>query len=266
VAKPKQVEFEDGTVIPILYEDRAVLALDKPAGWMLAPDSWTKTSRNLQLALERSIRAGDFWARARGLRFLRFVHRLDAGTTGIVLFARSQGALGPFSNLFQSRQVEKRYLAVIHGVPKSATWECALPLGPHRRLEGVTEIDRRAGKPAETHFRLLQAGTDTALVEAHPLTGRMHQIRVHLAAAGHPVLGDELYWRQFQPSAPARTAAPPAMGSPATLALRAVFLAYPDPFSGRWVRIAAPFAEFVRQFGFAPESAEALAWRQRRKN
>jgi len=77
--KSGAIELGDGTRIPILYEARSVLAIDKPAGWLLAPDSWNKTGRNLQLALRSSIEAGDFWARARNLKFLRFVHRLNAG-------------------------------------------------------------------------------------------------------------------------------------------------------------------------------------------
>ena len=71
----------DGTRIPILHEDQAVLAIDKPAGWMLAPASWEHTGRNLQRALESCLRGGPFWVRVRQLRFLRFVHRLDADTT-----------------------------------------------------------------------------------------------------------------------------------------------------------------------------------------
>ncbi len=80
MAKPKQIDLPDGARIPILYEDRAVLAIDKPAGWLLAPDSWDRTSRNLQLALMSSIRGGDYWARSRNLQFLRFAHRRSRPT------------------------------------------------------------------------------------------------------------------------------------------------------------------------------------------
>src|SRR5579859_6390875 len=108
MAKPKHIELAEGRLqIPILYEDRSVLALDKPAGWMLAPDSWDQTGRNLQLALQSSLNAGDFWARSRNLKFLRFIHRLDAETTGITLFAKSAGALNAYSELFETRSVEK---------------------------------------------------------------------------------------------------------------------------------------------------------------
>jgi 23S rRNA-/tRNA-specific pseudouridylate synthase len=69
------------TCLPVLYEDRSVLVIDKPSGWILAPESWKNTARNLQRELELAVREGEFWARSRGIRFLRFVHRLDAETT-----------------------------------------------------------------------------------------------------------------------------------------------------------------------------------------
>src|SRR5499425_866536 len=105
--KSSEIELGDGTRIAILHEDRAVLAIDKPRGWMLVPFSWQKTSRNLQAALTSSIAAGDFWARSRSLKFLRFVHRLDAETTGILLWAKSPGAVKTFGDLFESRRMEK---------------------------------------------------------------------------------------------------------------------------------------------------------------
>src|SRR5271156_6152031 len=137
MAKTKNIELNDGEiVIPILYEDRSVLALDKPSGWMLAPDSWDHTGRNLQLALKSSISAGDFWAHSRNLKYLRFIHRLDAETTGVLLLAKSPGALRAYSELFETRRVEKKYLAVVHGLPKQPQWTCKLPLMPDPLMKG----------------------------------------------------------------------------------------------------------------------------------
>jgi len=99
-----------------------VLALDKPAGWMLVPFSWQTTDRNLQAALVSSIAAKDFWARSAHLKFIRYVHRLDADTTGVLLFAKSPGAVNTFGKLFESRKMEKVYLAVIAGVPRQRDW------------------------------------------------------------------------------------------------------------------------------------------------
>src|SRR6185436_13953576 len=121
-----RIEFPTGLSIPILYEDRSVMAIDKPAGWMLAPDSWDKTGRNLQLALNSSVAARDFWASSRNLKYLRFIHRLDADTSGLLLLAKSPGALATFSELFETRRVEKKYLAVVCGIPKESRWTCQL--------------------------------------------------------------------------------------------------------------------------------------------
>ena len=237
MGKPDHIELPTGERIPILYEDRSVLAIDKPRGWMLVPFSWQKTSRNLQAALSSSMAAGDYWARSRGLRFLRFVHRLDAETTGILLLARSAGAVESIGRLFEGRQMEKIYLAVIQGVPKQAEWWCRLKLAADERKPGRVRVDPRKGKEAETHFRVLQRQGSTALVEARPVTGRTHQIRVHLAESAYPVVGDELYGRR-------------AAAQEQHLGLRAVSLAYTDPFRRQRVQIRAATDEFLREYGF----------------
>ena len=220
--------------MPILYEDRSVLAIDKPPGWMLVPPSWQRTRLNLQAAITSSIAARDFWARSRSLRFLRYVHRLDADTTGILLFAKSQGALETYSELFESRRMEKTYLAAVRGRPKQVEWICRLKLAPDPKRIGRMRVDPR-GKEAETRFRVLQTHGETSLVEAHPLTGRTHQIRVHLTESGCPVTGDELYGRD---------------GGRMNLGLRAVALAYVDPFTHRRVEIQAPLEDFCREYKF----------------
>lgn len=242
--KPIHVELgrgRDAIRIPILHEDRAVLAIDKPAGWMLVPFGWQKTDRNLQAAIQSSIGAGAFWARSRHLRYLRYIHRLDAPTTGILLFGKTPGAVESLGRLFESRQMEKRYLAVVQGIPRHDTWICQLPLGTDPNDVSRRRVDRRHGKPAETAFRVLATSGDRALVEARPLTGRTHQIRLHLAADGWPVLGDDLYGR--------------AGGG---LALRAVELRYRDPFTRRAVRITAPEDPFLATFGFGPPPGQGL--------
>jgi RluA family pseudouridine synthase len=235
--KPSHIELPTGERIPILYEDRSVLAIDKPRGWMLVPFSWQKTSRNLQAALASSIAAKDFWARSRGLKYLRFVHRLDADTSGILLLAKSPGAVKTFGALFESRKMEKAYLAVVRGTPQPSEWTCRLKLAPDGKAVGRMKADARHGKEAETDFRVLQSKANTTLVEVHPVTGRTHQIRVHLAESGHPVVADELYGRQ-------------SAKADEELGLRAVSLGYVDPFVRRRVEIRAPVEAFVREYGF----------------
>jgi 23S rRNA pseudouridine1911/1915/1917 synthase len=236
-----RMELGDAASIPILYEDRSVLAVDKPAGWMLVPYTWDKTSRNLQLAISSSILGREFWARSRNLKFLRYVHRLDAETTGVLLFAKSPGAVQTFSRLFESRAMEKTYLAIVEGKPKQTEWRCTAPIAPDPKVHGRMRLDARNGKDADTQFKLLHSNGKTSLIEAHPITGRTHQIRLHLLDANLRILGEPLYGK----------AATIWKDRVFPLGLRAMQLTYRDPFTGRKLVIKAPQEEFLRTFGFA---------------
>ncbi len=236
MAQPKIIEFPDGTDIPILYEDRSVLVLDKPAGWLVAPDDWVNTRRNLVLALRSSLENSDWWAKSRNLRFLRIVHRLDAETSGILLAVKSQGAVAAYSQLFEGRALHKTYLAVVSGTVPGDSWLRKDPIGPDETAKGHFSVQSTEGKEAETAFRVLARQERYTLVEAKPVTGRTHQIRLHLKASGCPVLGDDLYGQ------------PDVRG----MALRAVGLEYVDPFQQRPVRIRANADDFCRRYGFAP--------------
>jgi RluA family pseudouridine synthase len=236
VARPNAIQLADGTSIPILYEDRSVLAMDKPAGWMLVPYSWDKTGRNLQLAISSAVEGGAFWARSRSLRFLKYIHRLDAETTGILLFGKSAGAVRSYGELFESRRMHKRYLAVVRGSPKQKEWVCRAKLGPDPAEHGRHRVDAR-GKEAETSFRMIEQRNGLTLIEARPVTGRTHQIRLHLMEAGLPIVGDTMYGVAEEKG----RRNPP-------MALRAVGLEYEDPFLRKKVRISAPSEAFVAQF------------------
>jgi RluA family pseudouridine synthase len=238
MAKPMEIQLPDCDPIPILYEDRSILAIDKPAGWILAPMSWQRTQRNLLAAIASSLIAGDFWARSRNLKFLRFIHRLDADTSGVMLFAKSIGALESFSDLFAMRRVEKVYLAVTNREPKEREWTCKLPLAPDAIQHGRVRIDP-AGKASETAFRVLATAGKLHLIECRPVTGRQHQIRVHLLASGCPILGDRLY-------------GPP---DKRTLALRAAGIAFWNPFTRKPVGIRAPWEPFIQLYGFPRDAA-----------
>lgn len=237
VAKPNCIELSRQDRLPILYEDRSVMAIDKPVGWMLVPLSWQKTNRNLQAAIFSSLAAGHFWARSRNLKFLKYIHRLDADTSGVLLFARSQGALDTFSDLFETRKMEKVYLAVTGREPQQTTWACRLSLTPDPKQIGRMIVDPH-GKEAETEFRVVASAQGKRLIEARPYTGRTHQIRVHLAESGCPIVGDELY----------------GCAASGDMGLRAVGLAYRDPFTRKGVGIRAPVEDFLAAHGFAPNA------------
>lgn len=253
MSKSRDIVLGDGTSIPILYEDRNILAIDKPPGWMLAPSHWDRTGRNLQLALEACLMDRDFWASSRNLKYLRFVHRLDAETSGILLLAKSPGALTAYQRLFESRQIQKLYLAVVQGIPKRTEWTCRLGLAPDPQAHGRMKPEPKAGgrpevyKAAETYFKVLAGHGNTSLLAVRPLTGRTHQIRVHLAECGHPVVGDPLYGSK-----------PIDKGARAPLGLRAVGLAYREPFIGKSVQIEAPVPDFLGIFGFQKTPVSSL--------
>lgn len=139
-------------------------------------------------------------------------------------------------DMFESRRMEKTYLAVVEGVPKQSEWICELPLGPDPKKFGRMRVDySEEGKASETGFRVLQSNERFTLIEAKPLTGRTHQIRVHLAESGSPIMCDEIYGR---------------VEKGFRLGLRAVRLAYKDTFTRRPVKILAPTEAFLNEFGF----------------
>jgi len=238
MAKPNSIELPDCKPIRILYEDRTVIAVDKPPGWMLVPHTWQRTSRNLQAAITSSIAGGDYWAKSRNLKFLRYVHRLDADTSGVLLFAKSVGGVEALGEMFETRRMEKTYYAVTAVEPREMEWTCKLALSPDPMRIARMMVDQAAGKGAETHFRVLEKIPGLTLVEARPVTGRTHQIRVHMAESGYPIVSDDIYGRQT---------------GELEFGLRAVRLAYMDPFMRKPVDIIAPTKYFLKDYGFSHE-------------
>jgi len=207
----------------ILFEDAWLLVVDKPA-WVLSQPA--ETADEGELAIEQQLLLA-LAAREGRRPFLRLVHRLDRATSGAVLFARKEQALPRLAASWRSGEVDRRYLAVVAGDPELDQLEVDRPIGRDRAHRWRFQVDP-AGRPARTTIRVLvRHAAGTALVECRLLTGRTHQVRVHLAAVGLPVVGDRLY------GAPPRPAA-------ARPLLHAAGLELPHPGDGRRLRIESP--------------------------
>jgi RluA family pseudouridine synthase len=167
----------------IVYEDENLIAVNKASGISVGGERWEESAQRLDRLL-----AGQ-------ASKLYTVHRIDKETSGLVVFAKNAEIHKKLSAAFESRRVEKTYTAVIHGRPAwpGGRTGCSLPLLPDGNKKHLTIIDRYRGKPSQTDFNLLLSAGNYSVVEARPATGRTHQIRVHLAALGHPVVCDPLY-------------------------------------------------------------------------
>ncbi len=168
--------------IEILFEDDALLVVNKPAGVLTVPGRQGEESIREVLA-RQTRREQDF----------RIVHRLDQGTSGVLVFAKTVEAQRSLSEQFLERQVEKQYLAIVRGAPEVDSGHILAPIGEDPRTPGKMRIDAKEGKEAETHWRVVERFGAAALVRCFPRTGRQHQIRVHLTYIGFPLLVDALY-------------------------------------------------------------------------
>lgn len=169
--------------IPILYWDDQVLAVDKPAGLLAVPGRGPDKQDCVLHQLERN------WGR------LGVVHRLDQATSGVLLFARTDSSLRVLHHQFREKTTHKRYLAVVRGVPTPASDTITLSLMADWPNRPRQKVDPDLGKPSITHYRTLASDPlyRFAWLELQPITGRTHQLRVHLMHRGHPILGDTLY-------------------------------------------------------------------------
>jgi tRNA pseudouridine32 synthase/23S rRNA pseudouridine746 synthase len=205
--------------LPLLHVDEALVAVDKPAGMLSVPGRGAEradcAAARVQAAFPDAL----------------IVHRLDMGTSGILVFGRGALAQRALSVAFAERRVDKRYVAVVAGSPEADEETIDLPLicdWPNRPRQMVSQ---ERGKPSLTRWRVSTRSPGeppTTRLELEPLTGRSHQLRVHLQAIGHPILGDELY-------------APPDVHAMAPrLLLHAQRLTLPHPSSGEPLVLRAP--------------------------
>ncbi|MCA0176324.1 MAG: RluA family pseudouridine synthase [Proteobacteria bacterium] len=197
----------------ILYVDAALIAIDKPAGLPAVP------GRPAELRDCVASRVQALYPDA------LVVHRLDMATSGLMLMARGRTAQQTLSRAFEARHIDKTYEAWVAGSLAEDAGTIALPLAADWPNRPRQRVDAERGKPAITHWRVLARQAGATRLALHPITGRSHQLRVHLAAIGHPILGDALY----APQHPA-----------ARLLLHAQALTLPHPASGAALSLQAP--------------------------
>lgn len=165
----------------IVHSDQHIIVVNKPADLSVLPEGWEKDASYLVKMLEEKY--GKIWV----------VHRIDKITSGIIVFALTAEAHRSLNIQFEKHEVEKYYHALVNGVPKWDEKVTKFPLRVNVGHKHRTMVDNRNGVRSETRFKLLERYQASALVEASPMTGRTHQIRVHAYALGHPLLGDVLY-------------------------------------------------------------------------
>jgi 23S rRNA pseudouridine1911/1915/1917 synthase len=205
VSRPKSHRLEAGSVVevelpesrqaivpepasvPVLYEDEYLLVVDKPAGISVHPGAGERAGTLAGQLLSLAAAGGADPDRP------GIVHRLDRDTSGVLLVARSDRAHGALQDAIRKREVERRYLALVRGRPRSRSGRIDAPIGRDRRDPTRRSLDTDEPRDAVTHFDVLETMREHAFLEVRLETGRTHQIRVHLAAIALPVSGDAQY-------------------------------------------------------------------------
>jgi 23S rRNA pseudouridine1911/1915/1917 synthase len=222
--------------LDVLYEDEDVIVIDKPAGMVVHPGPSHPSGTLVNALLHH---CGDL-AGIGGVLRPGIVHRLDRGTSGVLIAAKHDQAHFALAEQFREHRVERVYLALARGTPGDDSGRIELPIGRHRRDRKRMSVSTRAARPARTAWTVRRRfpASGAALLEVRPETGRTHQIRVHLAATGLPIVGDSVYGRSKGKAF--------AITRPA---LHAALLGFDHPRGGERRRFEAPlppdFAELV---------------------
>ena len=213
--------------ITIIYQDDDIIVVDKPPGLTVhpAPGHPRGTLVNALLAVAPEL------AEIRDTMRPGIVHRLDKDTSGLLVVARSERARAGLTRQLKEREVRKVYLALVDGVPEPAQGVIEAPIGRHPRNRKKMAVVA-GGREAETKYRVREVLDRFALLEVEPVTGRTHQIRVHLAAIGHPVVGDAVYGKRSELTE--------------RQFLHASRLAFQLPSSGRVVEFESPLPADLR--------------------
>ncbi|HEY7350977.1 MAG TPA: RluA family pseudouridine synthase [Ktedonobacterales bacterium] len=215
-------------ILPILYEDRDLLVADKPAGLVVHP-AYKHPDGTLFDAVS-------LYMQMRGEAKPCLLHRLDKDTSGAVLLAKTEAARRHLVRQFEQRAIRKTYLALVCGALYPACGEIDAPLRRDPADRRRMQIDSQ-GAPARTGYQTLKTlGPGFALIELQPITGRMHQLRIHLAAQGAPIVGDTLY----AGSDPWRPLAPPRQ------CLHAHILTFQHPTTGSRLSVVSPLPQDIQ--------------------
>ena len=186
--EPSAIEPEALPLV-VLHEDADLLAIDKAAGMVVHPAPGARRGTVVHALAHR---LGALPAAGEAER-PGIVHRLDRDTSGVLLVARTPAALEGLARQFRERSVEKRYLAVVHGRVARASGTIDRPIGRHPRERKRMSVRSRRPRAAVTYFEVLERLPGATVLRLQPRTGRTHQLRVHLAALGHPIVGDRVY-------------------------------------------------------------------------
>jgi len=170
----------------IIFDNERLIAVNKASGISVGGDRWDESRERLDRLLERDLKLSKAYT----------VHRIDRETSGLVVFAKDRETHRSLSLSFEKRQIFKLYIAVVHGRPSWKETSCDLALVPNGNKKHMTIIDKYMGKESLTQFKCILSAGNYSVLEARPQTGRIHQIRVHLAAIGHPVVCDSLYGKE----------------------------------------------------------------------
>ena len=200
--------------ITVLHADETLIVIDKPAGMLAVPGLGEAGRDNAAVRLQH------LFADA------LVVHRLDMATSGLLLFARGAAMQRLLSAAFSERRVHKRYVAIVQGLLMPDAGEISAPLAADWPNRPRQQVDTLRGKPSLTRWRVLSRDGANTRVELEPVTGRSHQLRVHLLSLGHPICGDALYGPQPTPFE--------------RLLLHASELSFAHPLTGTPLRFASP--------------------------
>jgi len=235
----------------VLHEDADILVLDKPAGLVVHPAAGhaSGTLVNALLAHCPDL-AGIGGEKRPGI-----VHRLDRDTSGVMVVAKNETALRGLAAQFKRRGVAKEYLAIVRGAPRPPAGRIETPIGRSARDRKKMSATPAAGRPAITLYDTVESFGAASLLRVRIETGRTHQIRVHMAYLGHPVIGDALYGRQRRDALPAEP--------PPRQMLHAARLEFDHPRTGLRMAFTAPVPEDMREFLSSMARLRDLASRER---